>query len=86
MRGGVQILPRGDRRVVRLRLTRHAEERMLERGISKDDIASAVANHHTKVSRTDGTTQYVGTVRGLELKAIVDDRVDPIRVITAYFL
>lgn len=53
--------------------TRHAEERMQERGVTSEQVEAAIRDPHTTLP--DGKSlkvKYIGLVNGRNLKVVVD--------------
>lgn len=50
---------------------------MAERGITSEMIGQVVEDATVTVRRSDGCTEYTGTVQGQYLKVVVDERRDP---------
>lgn len=65
-------------------LSRHAQERMLERGISEQAIREVIRNHNHATTQPDGCVVYEGVHQGRRYKVIVNHSVQPGRVVTAY--
>lgn len=74
---------------MRFRLTKHAEEELVLRSIPRDFLQQVLDHPQQIVLEYGGRKAYqskldFGSGRMLLLRAIVDDRVDPAVVVTAY--
>jgi hypothetical protein len=67
-----------------IKYTRHAKDRMKERGIAKEDIEYCIENYHTCYLDKAGNPIYKADLAdGRHVKVVVKaDSVDPIIVIT----
>ena len=64
--------------------TAHATRRTSQRGIEKRDAELVYTNYDTeRPGRRPGTRLLIGTIAGMRIKIVVDDRGPSIKVITA---
>lgn len=63
--------------------TRHARERMVERGISEMEVERALHAYHTAYADRSGNPVVIAHVDGRRIKVVYAKDSDPPRVITA---
>ena len=69
-------------------LTEHAKKRLQERNITEEELSRVLEKPQQIVAQEDGTNAYQSLVvkngKILMLRAFVNDRVDPVVVISVY--
>ena len=66
--------------------SKHAREEMAKRGIGLSEVEAVVQSPEQMVPGDDGCTVYQSKIRGghLLLRVVIDERVDPARIVTIY--
>jgi len=67
-----------------VRFTLHVTQRMIERGVTEDEVCTVIGNHHTILPGEDGTIKLFGDVDGRTIGVYCKDMGDHWRVITAF--
>lgn len=70
-----------------IRISAHAQKRLLKRRLSMEDIESIVENPEDRVERDDGCCEYTGMARdGRRFLVVLDDKQEPPTLVTAHRL
>ena len=71
---------------MKIRYSKHALERLKQRGIAKKEAEEALVNGQQRVLQEHGTIECIYTKRGEKLVVVYNQDKDKYKIVTAYYL